>query len=177
MGKIHRRAVYVATIVAMLAMTGGFAAAVVLAPATPVNQTVNSYQGTSTSTVDFPTSPTLGISTSGNPTSVLTSVSASAPGGATYKFSFCANSGCTMAGGDFDEVFTFTSSATVAGGASNTFTVYTTFGSGPSTQQQSLSYGSTVLHTGADTVEIYIDYGATPPAGGIASLDVIVTGT
>jgi hypothetical protein len=89
----------------------------------------------------------------------------------------CANSGCTFGATDFDELFTFTSITTVSSTATNTFTVTTIWGSTPTTTQTALAYSSSITHTGADTVKIYIDYGATAPAGGIGTIQVVVTGT
>ena len=175
-GRIRRRTVYIGTVVAMLAMVGGFvlAAAVTV---TSIPSTQNIYQGTQTSTTDFPSSPTLAVSQSGNPTAAVAAVTGSTAAGATLTLAMCANSGCTFGATDFDEKFTFTSITTVSSSAANTFTVTTIWGSTPTTTQTALTYSSTVTHTGADTVVIYIDYGATAPSGGIGTIQVVVTGT
>lgn len=173
---LRRNTVYGATIIALLVMAVGFVTATVLTNVA-VSQNVNSYTGGTSSTVDFPTTPTLTISQVGNPTAVVSTITVSAGTGSTLKFAMCAPSGCTLAATDFDEVFTFTSAASVTAGASNTFTVTTTFGTGPTTTQATLTYTAGGTQTSADTVEIFIDYGIGTPSGGISTLDVVVTGT
>ena len=175
-GKIRRYSVYMVTVLALVGLTAGFVLATGASVVT-VYSTQNIYQSQQVSTTDFPNSPTLAVSQSGNPIAASTSVIGSSGGGSTLILAMSANSLNSFGATDFDEMFTFTSITTVGSSATNTFTVTTTYGSPATTTQDTLTYSSTVTHTGADTVKIFIDYGLVVPTGGIVTLQVVVTGS
>lgn len=130
-GKLGQRTIYAMTIVTILAVAGGYAAAAAFSQTT-VTQHSEGYNVTSAVTPDWPTAPTVQyVTMPGTVPSTITCASAGSTSG-TSPFTFdvllnisAGNKGCNA--GDFGEQFTFSSAATVAAG-SDTFTFAATWG-------------------------------------------------
>lgn len=149
-GKLGRRTIYAMTIVTILAVSGGYAAAAVFTQTT-VTQHSEGYNVVNTGTADWPTAPT--VQYVNIPGSVACGSSGTTTGTATAATFYMlqntstGNTGC--AAGDFGEQFTFTSLASITSVGSDTFTFsanwYGTY-NGPGTANPML-YSTTVTFT------------------------------
>lgn len=181
--KVSRRTVYVGTIVTMLAMIGGFAAAT-LAFSTIPSSNQNGFSSSLGNTVWSGASVSVStgseaLSCSGTPTAAFMtgtqtiSVSVKAPGSA----------GCNS--GNFVEELSFVASTCPAGGTADNFVVFTAWSTSTPTATGSgaaASVGESVTGTltGACTLNIYVDYGTSQPATAglsISELSVVVSGS
>ena len=169
----RRRLLYGLTAVAMLSITGGFAFASTLT-STTVGQSASLYSISTSGVAAFPSTPTVQVSsTLPSVTTCTSSPVALASGGSAWLF-LPASSGVTCSTGDFAVIFNFTSSATASAG-SYSFTIYDSYGSGPTTGSAAgtVTVGSPLSSPG--TVSVYVDFGSSsPPAGGISSLSLVV---
>jgi hypothetical protein len=176
--KFGRRALYAATLIAMVGATAGFVLAGVLAPATPVSQTSSSYTVNTGAGGGFPNAPTVGAGALPGSASPCASSATLASGGSVV-LTLPASAGIAACNpGDYVEVFTLTTSASAPVGVYNVtvFDNYVTTGpggiAGTATGQITIT-GSAL--TSAGTVTLYVDFGPTPPQGGIGTLDLIVS--
>ena len=121
-GKLGRRTIYAMTIVTILAVSGGYAAAAVFSQTT-VYQHSEGYNVINQGTTDWPTDPTVNYVTI--PSSVACGASGTTAGSATpatfyvLQNTTTGNGGC--AAGDFGEQFTFTSLAGISTQGTDTF--------------------------------------------------------
>ena len=156
----------------MLALVGGFALAAGL---TQTSVTENGAWFGSTATVaptNFPSSPTLNIGSSSG-----TCVTSGAyTGGTPVAFNVLQPSSGTCVAGDFAQTWVFSSAITTTTGT-DTFQFCSTWGS----LSTSNCVPFTLTVTGGSssaTVTFNLEYAtASPPAGGVASTSVTVTGT
>lgn len=172
-GTSKRRTLYVATVVAILGLTGGFALAAGLT-STTVTQSAGLYSVSTSAVAAFPTAPTITV------TATPASVSSCTPGAQTLANSVTVNlylpasAGVTCTTGDFAEEFSFTSLATAAAGTYS-FTQYTSYGAGPTSGSAVGSVTVAAVMSIPGAVNIFVDYGtAAPPTNGIASLSLVV---
>jgi hypothetical protein len=172
-GTSKRRVLYIAAAVAMMGMTGGYVLAAGLT-STTVTQSAALYSVGTSAVPAFPTTPTVTI------TAVPVSVAACTSGAQTLANSVTVNlylpasTGITCTTGNFAEEFTFTSLATAAAGT-YTFTVYTSYGAGPTSGSAvgTITIAATMSIVGV--VNVFVDYGTpAPPSGGIGSLSLVV---
>lgn len=171
-GRLSGRLIYVATIVAILGVTGGVSMGAILS-STPVSQTASFYQGGSTGVNGYGT-PTLSVSTSPGACTTGTLSGNSNAGTVTVVLSgWTGASNCTA--GHFAELFTFSFSATIST-QSNTLAVTTQVGSGAvQTNSETVTLGTGSSTAFTQTVDVYVDYGSIqPPNGGITVLDLVV---
>lgn len=172
--KLQRRTVYAATIIALLALVGGFAMAASFSTTTltatqggtTTTLTNTAWAGSSVSAV-FTTN---GAGCTGSPVSVTSATAVSA-----YVNVGSVSGACAL--GDFAEEIVFT--ATVPQGTSvltDTFTIYSD--SSYSTGQATLTVAVTESGTGTYVAELdlYSDYGSTTPPASISALNVVVNG-
>ena len=179
-GKVRRRTVYVATIAAMLALVGGFAMAATFS-STTVSQNQNGFSTSMGSTIWAAVAPTL--TTQPSPTTTSCTSATIAITTATTATAFVgveSTASCTT--NDFTEEVHFSYSVP-AGSAtlSDTFEVYSTATLAGATSATTAVGSVTVTVTETTsaytaTFDLYIDYGANPPAS-ISSLSVVVSGS
>src|ERR1700691_1086992 len=114
-GTSKRRILFIATVVAMIGMTGGFALAAGLT-STTVNQSAGLYSVSTSAVAAFPTTPSVTV------TAIPASVAACSSGTQTLANSVTVNmylpasTGITCTTGDFAEEFSFTSLTSAAAG-------------------------------------------------------------
>ena len=171
----NKRLIYLATLVALVGVTGGMALAAVLSTTT-VNQGANFYQGGNNGANGYGAA-TLQVSSTPVAVSVCTTgTKTGATSGGTVTLVLSSTTGgtsCTT--GDFAEEFAVAFSATIAT-QSNTFTVTTQVGAGSvetNSEQVTLGTGSSTAFT--QTVNVFVDYGTVqPPTGGVTVLDLVI---
>lgn len=173
--KLRQRSVYVATIVAILALVGGFALATAFS-----TQSVSSTQGAVGTTVSDSAwiAGTLTNGWAGAACTTTTQATTSSATTATAYFSATTSSqvsgDCATGGYTEELVFTAPVSASQAL-ATDTFTVYSTSSAGSgivNTVSVSVS-GASGGYTA--TLDLYVDYGATGPSS-ITVLNVAING-
>jgi len=168
----RRKTLYLATAVALAALSTGYVVAAVITP-TSTTQTSTWYQVTNGAVAAFPTQPSVQASATPTVTGCTSTAQALTNGGSAVLV-LPASSSVTCATGDFAELFTFASSATAA--AQNyQFLTYDSYGSGPTSGSASGTVSIATTLTSAGTVTVYVDFGsAVPPSAGISSLNIIV---
>jgi hypothetical protein len=175
MSAISGRAIYLATVVAIVGVAGGAAMAAVL-NATTVNEAANFYQGGNTGANGY-SSPTLQVSTTPTGTSVCSSspVSSSTSGGTLNVVVSSTSGGTTCTAGDFAEEFAVSFSSTISS-QSNVFTVTTQVGAGTvQSNSVTVTLGTGTAGSFTKTVDVYVDYGSVnPPSSGVTSLDLVI---
>ena len=171
-GMTKRRVLYIATAVAMMGISGGFVLAATLT-STSVTQTAALYSVSSSAAAAFPTSPAASVSFTPASVAACTSSSVSLASGGTANVYLGASSGVTCTTNDFAELLTVTSSATAASGT-YTFTVYNSYGAGPTNGAATGTITIASTLSSAGTVNIYVDYGAVAPPTSITSLSLVV---
>lgn len=175
-GRVSGRLIYLATLVAIVGVTGGVAMGVTILAPTTVNQTAGMYEGANQAPTGYNTTPTLSIA------NIPASVSACTVGpvtetttAATIDVYFSdSTAGTTCTTGDFAELFTVSYSATPATAQTDQFTITTSYGTGPTVGYNSLNI---TTGTGAwtQTINVYVDYGSpNMPAGGIDTLTLVI---
>ncbi len=175
-GRMSGRLIYVATVVAILGVTGGVAMGSLLT-AQSLNQTASMYQGNSSNPVGYGT-PALAIGYV--PASVTTcssgTVTEGSNNGVTNVYFGPTTGATTCSTNDFAEVFTISYSATITGVQTDKFTVSTQYGTGPTTAINSVSIATGASGSPwAQTVNIYVDYGSgSAPTGGISTLSLVI---
>ena len=128
-GKLGQRTIYAMTIVTILAVAGGYAAAAAFSQGT-VYQHSEGYTVVNQNTTDWPTAPT--VQYVNIPGSVSCGTSGPTTGTATAATFFVLqntsahNSGCHA--GDFGEQFSFASLASITAAGSDTFTFSANWG-------------------------------------------------
>jgi hypothetical protein len=159
----------------VVAWAAGFAAASFLTGT--VSQSAGWYETGSNAPSNFPTAPTLQVSSEPNGISTChTSVSYDTLTGNFIELGVAG----TCNTGDFVEIFTFTSGSATTG--SNTVTVYTTYGVTPTTVALTGTLASCNPSSCAGgsgngaSVGVIVDYGTvSPPIGGISDLQIVVS--
>ena len=194
-GRIRRRTIYIASVVSILALVGGFALAAMFTTTT-ISQNQNGFNTQMGATKWAATTPTLGVGTSAGTCSATTANTASAPATltaiaapATGSVSSTAYYGVTntCVATDFAEVITFSltiASGTAAGTYStDTFIVYTTW-TQTSTAATAVVAGTVSVTLAAATsaavtvtFNVVVDYGSNSPPASLTNLGVVVTGT
>lgn len=173
--KLDRRVIYTAGIVAMLALTSGFALAAVLG-STSVNQSANFYQEGNSGANGY-SGPALKVATIPIGTTVCSSspVTQIVTGGVVNLILSSTTGGTVCTAGNFAEEFTVAFSATITT-QSNAFSVTSQVGAGVvETNSVTLTLGTGISSAFTVTVNVYVDYGAVnPPAGGITVLDLVI---
>lgn len=172
-GMTKRRVLYLATAVAMMGLTGGFVLAAGLT-STTVTQNAALYSVSTSAVAAFPSAPTITVTATPASVSSCSSSAAALSNGGTANLYLGASGSVTCTTSDFAEEFTLTSSATAVAGT-YTFTVYTSYGAGPTVGSAagSVTIGTTLSTAG--TVNVFVDFGSvTPPANGIGSLSLVV---
>jgi hypothetical protein len=171
-GTSNRRVLYIATAVAMLGLTGGFALAAGLT-STTVNQSAALYSVSTSAVAAFPTTPTVTVTAIPASVAACTSSSQTLANSVTVNLYLQASTGIVCTTGDFAEEFSFTSLATAAAGTYS-FTQYSTYASAVSgSSVASVTVAATMSISG--NVNVFVDYGTmAPPTGGIASLSLVV---
>ncbi len=177
-GKMTGRMIYVATIVAMLSVTGGMAmAASGLLQVTPITQHASFYQGQSTAPAGYAAAPSLQVSTSPSSTCSGTSITMGATGSAQDILVSSTGGAGSCASGNFAEEFIvhFSENMT-ATSQTNTFQVTTQVGSGsPVTDTFTVATGTVTGNPFTQTLNIFIDYGAiNAPSAGITILNLVI---
>ena len=178
-GKLGQRTIYAMTIVTILAVAGGYAAAAVFTQ-TPVTQHSEGYNVVNTGTADWPTAPT--VQYVNIPGSVSCALSGTTTGTATAATFYMlqntstGNTGCAV--GDFGEQFTFASLASITSVGSDTFTFSANWGG-----TYGGSYSTTVTFTltvatgsTSQTAVFDLDF-AQYGSIGITALSVVVSGS
>ncbi|MCI4368045.1 MAG: hypothetical protein L3K09_00560 [Thermoplasmata archaeon] len=169
------RAVYVATVTAVLGLTIGFALAAVLS-STNVAQTASFYQGGNSGVTGY-TTPSLQVTTTPAATTTCTSSTqtVTSSGGTAQVILSSTTGGTVCTTGDFSEEFVFSFAGTVAT-QTDTFTITTQVGAGTvQTNTGTVTVGTGTSSSFAATVDVFVDYGAVnPPAGGVSVLDVVI---
>ncbi|SRR5579871_412299 len=170
-----RRLVYLGTIVAIIAMSGGYVAATVLVPTT-VTQSASFFQGGNGGASGY-TTPSLVVSSTPAATSTCTSgtlTGATTAGTVTLILS-STSGGTVCTTGDFAEEFVVSFSATIAT-QTNSFTITTQVGAGTvQTNTESVTLGTGTSGAFTQTVDVFVDYGAiNPPASGVTVLDLVI---
>src|SRR5215469_1261054 len=167
------KVVYGLAVLAMLSVSGGFAIASGLT-STSIAVSSSLFSVSLGGSTAFPSTPTVIVGSVPAAVASCTSGPATLASGGTPSLYLPASAGVACTSGDFAVVLNFTSSAT-AGAGSYTFTVYDSYGTGPTSGSASASVVATVTLTSSATVSVYVDFGsATPPAGGIGSLSLVV---
>jgi hypothetical protein len=171
-----RRMVYLATIVALVGVTGGMALAAVLSTTT-VNQGASFYQGGNSGANGYGAA-SLQVATTPSGTSTCTSgaQTGSSSGGTVTLILSSTTGGTVCTTGNFAEEFILSFSATISS-QTNTVTITTQVGSGTvntNSQQVTLGAGGSASAF-TQTVDVFVDYGSVaPPASGVTVLDVVV---
>jgi hypothetical protein len=172
-GTTKRRVLYLATAVAVLGMTGGFVLAAGLT-STTVTQTAALYSVNTAGVAAFPTTPTVVVTAVPAAVAACSTTSQTLANSVTVDMYLPASTGIVCTTNDFAEEFSFSSSATAAAGT-YTFTVYTTYGAGPTSGSATGSVTVAAVMSIVGVVNVYVDYGtAQPPVNGIASLSLVV---
>jgi hypothetical protein len=172
-GMNRRRMLYLLTAVAMVGLTSGFVLAAGLT-ATNVTQTASLYTVSTSAVAAFPNTPTVAVGAVPASVSACSSSAASLANGGVADLYLPASTGITCTTGDFAEEFTLSSSATAAAGTYS-FTVYTSYGPGPTSGVANGSVTIATTLSSAGTVNVYVDYGSSsPPASGVSSLSLVV---
>jgi hypothetical protein len=172
-GMTQRRVLYLLTAVAMVGLTAGFVLAAGLT-STTVTQTASLYSVSTSAVPAFPTSPNISVSATPASVSSCSSSSVALTNGGSVNLYLGASGSVTCTTGDFAEEFTATSTATAAAG-SYTFTIYTSYGSGPTTGSASGTVTIASTLSSAGTVNVYVDYGSSsPPAAGVSALSLVI---
>lgn len=189
--KLGRRTVYVATIAGALALVAGFALAASFT-STSVQSGQEAYSAnfgstswggaTATLTPGYASTGTCdGVPTAAASTSISTTIPTAGSGTAVLGL----NGSGTCNAHDFTEEWTFsmTESAAVAS-VTDTFTVYALWGPTASDTTYSAHVADAVtlsVSTGSGsstiTLNLIVDFGTINPPGGIAGLNVVVTGS
>jgi hypothetical protein len=172
-GTSKRRILFIATVVAMIGMTGGFALAAGLT-STTVSQSAGLYSVSTSAVAAFPTTPSVTVTAIPASVAACTSGTQTLANSVTVNMYLPASTGITCTTGDFAEEFSFTSLITAAAGV-YAFTQYTTYGPGPTSGSAmgSVTVAATMSIVGI--VNVYVDYGtASPPANGITALSLVV---
>ncbi len=170
-----RRLVYLGTIVAILAMSGGYVAATVLVPVT-VTQSASFFQGGNGGANGFSTPSLVVASTPAATSSCTSGTLTGATSAGTVTMILSSTSGGTVCTtGDFAEEFVVAFSATVTTQTS-AFTITTQVGAGAvETNTESVTLGTGVSGAFTQTVDVFVDYGAiNPPASGVTVLDLVI---
>lgn len=175
-GGIRRRSVYVATVVAMLAMAGGFVLATGFTAFT-VSNTGGANVGQSANTGTTIYNAATVTSVISQPASVAPTCTAGptytqAAGTASYTYSISVTGlACVTSGADVYDTLTFTS-ATLSGTFQDTFTV--TAGSTTVT----LYFTTATLSTSTQTLILEVDLGSatTLSTAGLPAVSVVVVG-
>lgn len=171
--RFGRRTAYVATIAALIAATGGFAMATVLTPVA-TTQSSSWYQVSNGAVSAFPSAPTVVATATPTGVSACSTSPQAFTDGTTLNVYLGATGSIVCTAGDFAEEFSLTSSATAAA-ATYPVSMYTTYGSAPTSGSATVDITISTAFTTATTLNVYVDYGtAMPPTGGIAELDLIV---
>ena len=179
-GKVRRRTVYVATIAAMLALVGGFAMATTLS-STSVSQNQNVFSTSTGNTIWAAVAPTLTTQPSPTTTSCTSTTVAITTSTAADAF-VGVESTPACATNDFTEEVHFSYSVqTGSATLSDTFEVYSTATLAGASSATTVVGSVTVTVTETTSIytatfDLYIDYGANPPAS-IGSLSVVVSGS
>ncbi len=176
-GKMTGRMIYVATIVAMLSVTGGMAMAVGLLQVTPITQHASFYQGQSTAPAGYAAAPNLTVSTSPSSTCSGPSINMGVSGAAQNILVSSAGLSGVCTTGNFAEEFIVHFSETMsASSQTNTFQVTTQVGSGtPVTDTFTVATGTVTGTPFTQTLNIFIDYGAiNAPSAGITILNLVI---
>lgn len=170
-GMTKRRVLYVATAVALMGISGGFVLAATLS-STNVSQSAALYSVSSAASAAFPTAPTASVTFTPASVSACSSSAATLASGGTANLYLPASASVTCSGYDFAELFTLSSSAT-AGAGTYTFTVYTSYGAGPTTGAAQGQVTISTALTSSGTVNVYVDFGSTTPPATINSLSLV----
>lgn len=177
--RLDGRLIYYATVIAIVGVTAGEAIGLALPAPTTLLQTSGVYSGSNQAPAGFAQSPTL--STSSVPANVTTCTAGplteSTNGGTLNVVLSDVTGGTACTANDFAELFTVAFSATISAGSPQTdrFTVTTSYGTGPTT-----GFNSVSVTTGSpgspwtQTINLYVDYGASLPTGGIDSLTLVI---
>lgn len=171
-GMTKRKVLYLATAVAMIGMTSGFVLAAGLT-ANTVSQNASLYNVSTTAVAAFPTTPTITVTSVPSGVSACSSSSVALTNGGTVNLYLAASTGITCTAGDFSEEFTTTSSATAAAG-SYSFTIYDSYGAGPTSGSSSGVVSIATTLTSAGTVNVYVDFGSSTPPAGVGALSLVI---
>jgi hypothetical protein len=172
-GSNKRRALIIIAAVAMIGMTSGFALAAGLT-STTVSQNAGLYSVSTSAVAAFPTTPTVIVTAVPASVAVCSSGSQTLANSVTVNMYLPASTGIVCTTDDFAEEFSFTSLITAAAGT-YTFTVYTTYGAGPTSGSATGTITIAATMSIVGNVNIFVDYGtAAPPTNGIASLSLVV---
>ncbi len=166
-----RRTVYVATVVAMLAMVGGFALAGSFTQTT-ANQTASGYEVSYAGVTGLAQGATpLQIASASSCTSGTTVTTGTTPG--TVSIVLAGQAG-TCATSDFMEEFSFVYTSQSTSPVTLTFSSYSTT-TATTASTANLAITNTASTDTAD-ISVYVDYpGGGAPAGGISMLDLVVS--
>ncbi len=189
-GRIRRRTVYIATVIAMIAMVGGFALATYTF-STTVSSEQNIYQTSLSDTVWQASAVTLtpgflnAAVTCASPP--LTTSQFTATGGTANVCYVASGSSNTMASettvavNEYVEEFEFnlpiSTACSTSPSCTSTFQVTviaSSFTSTGTVGQNSFAVSITTAPTGADTLFVYLDFGTTAPST-ISGMDFVVT--
>jgi hypothetical protein len=171
-GRIEQRTVYAITIVTILAVAGGWAAAYAFTT-TSVYQHNGSYNVINQGVANWPNLPIVEF---GVTNSTCTQTGTFSEAGVDVTVLQNTSATCTV--GDFAEVFGFTSAATVVAGTDTfTFTAVWVSTAGAVTYQTTVTFTLTdTAGVGGQNLFIALDFGQVPPPTQITTLYVVVTG-
>ncbi len=175
--RVSGRLIYVATLVAIVGVSGGVAMGSAILSPTAVAQTAGMYAGTNSAPNGYST-PTLSIANipTGVTSCTTTPITEATSGKTVTMYLSDVTGGTACTAGDFAEMFNVSYSFSITSAQTDKFTITTSYGTTITTGFNSLSV--TTGATGSpwtQNVDVYVDYGSpSMPAGGIDTLTLVI---